>query len=244
MISDPPPFDIYGELPSGTTVLEASAGTGKTYTVAALTARVIAEGAADLSQMLLVTFGRMATNELRLRVRERLVSVEDSLAAAVRHGRATPGRSAILKPSSAPATWTNYGVAAPEYHARLRTSMLQPLRLRMSSVCRCSTALGYLGDREPHATIVEHLTDLTREVTTDLYLRRYAASGTPTDELRRGAGRGESGGRGRARPAGAGWAGFGRSVGEQRAGEVRVSRTGRGGTPETRGQLCSPTTTC
>jgi len=86
MISDPPPFDIYGELPSGTTVLEASAGTGKTYTVAALTARLIAEGAADLSQMLLVTFGRMATNELRLRVRERLVSVEDSLAAAVRPG--------------------------------------------------------------------------------------------------------------------------------------------------------------
>ena len=39
--------------------------------------------------------------------------------------------------------------------------------------------LGILGDREPHATIVEHLTDLTREVTTDLYLRRYAANGAP-----------------------------------------------------------------
>ena len=45
MISDPLPFDIYGELPGGTTVLEASAGTGKTYTVAALTARVIANRA-------------------------------------------------------------------------------------------------------------------------------------------------------------------------------------------------------
>jgi exodeoxyribonuclease V beta subunit len=39
--------------------------------------------------------------------------------------------------------------------------------------------LGVLGDREPHATVVEHLTDLTREVTTDLYLRRYAANGAP-----------------------------------------------------------------
>ena len=39
--------------------------------------------------------------------------------------------------------------------------------------------LGVLGDREPHATVVEHLTDLTREVTTDLYLRRYADSGSP-----------------------------------------------------------------
>jgi exodeoxyribonuclease V beta subunit len=39
--------------------------------------------------------------------------------------------------------------------------------------------LGVLGDREPHATVVEHLTDLTREVTTDLYLQRYAANGSP-----------------------------------------------------------------
>ena len=35
--------------------------------------------------------------------------------------------------------------------------------------------LGVLGDREPQAAFVEHLSDLTREVATDLYLRRYAA---------------------------------------------------------------------
>ena len=39
-----PPFDICGPLPSGITVLEASAGTGKTYTIAALAARYVAEG--------------------------------------------------------------------------------------------------------------------------------------------------------------------------------------------------------
>jgi exodeoxyribonuclease V beta subunit len=44
MSSDPLPFDVCAALPSGTTVLEASAGTGKTYTIAALTARAIAEG--------------------------------------------------------------------------------------------------------------------------------------------------------------------------------------------------------
>ena len=32
-------FDLVGELPTGTTVLEASAGTGKTHTIAALAAR-------------------------------------------------------------------------------------------------------------------------------------------------------------------------------------------------------------
>ena len=178
MISDPPPFDIYGELPNGTTVLEASAGTGKTYTVAALTARVIAEGAADLSQMLLVTFGRMATNELRLRVRERLVSVEDSLAAAIRQREPR-------KPLG-------------DLEAFICTGDRDELARRRARVARALAdfdaatiatthefclqmldGLGVLGDREPHATIVEHLTDLTREVTTDLYLRRYAATGTP-----------------------------------------------------------------
>ena len=44
MSGDPTPFDVCGPLPTGTTVLEASAGTGKTYTIAALAARYIAEG--------------------------------------------------------------------------------------------------------------------------------------------------------------------------------------------------------
>jgi len=69
-------FDLCGPLPTGTTVLEASAGTGKTYTIAALATRYVAEGAADLSELMLVTFGRAATSELRDRVRESLVRVE------------------------------------------------------------------------------------------------------------------------------------------------------------------------
>src|SRR3954469_22394832 len=71
-------FELRGPLPSGVTVLEASAGTGKTYTIAALTARYVAEGM-PLQRMLLVTFTRMATGELRDRVRERLVAVERGL---------------------------------------------------------------------------------------------------------------------------------------------------------------------
>ena len=45
------------------TVLEASAGTGKTFTIAALASRYVAEGM-PLDRMLLVTFTRMATGEL------------------------------------------------------------------------------------------------------------------------------------------------------------------------------------
>jgi exodeoxyribonuclease V beta subunit len=176
--ADPQPFDICAELPSGTTVLEASAGTGKTYTIAALTARIVAEGAAELSQLLLVTFGRMATNELRLRVRERLVAVENCLADAVAHRIPTRQLSDLE---------AMLCTGHPEELARRRDRVSRALA-EFDAATIATThefclqmldGLGVLGDREPHATVVEHLSDLTREVATDLYLRRYAASGSP-----------------------------------------------------------------
>ena len=74
------PFDLLGELPTGTTVLEASAGTGKTYALAGLVTRYVAEGAATLDEMLLITFGRAASQELRERVRDQLTGAERALA--------------------------------------------------------------------------------------------------------------------------------------------------------------------
>jgi len=93
------PFCVAGPLPTGTTVLEASAGTGKTWTIAALAARYVAEGEATLDQLLLVTFGRMATSELRARVRERLVATERALSSAMSGAPArtdSPGASGQL----------------------------------------------------------------------------------------------------------------------------------------------------
>ena len=64
-------FDLLDPLPAerSTTVLEASAGTGKTFALAGLVTRYVAEGVATLDQMLLITFSRAATQELRDRVR-------------------------------------------------------------------------------------------------------------------------------------------------------------------------------
>ena len=70
------PFDITAELPTGTVLLEASAGTGKTWTIGALVTRYVAEGHAKLEEMLVVTFGRAASQELRERVRAQLVEAE------------------------------------------------------------------------------------------------------------------------------------------------------------------------
>src|SRR5690606_5330602 len=52
MVDELPVFDICGPLPEGTTLLEASAGTGKTWTIGALCTRFVAEGVARLDEML------------------------------------------------------------------------------------------------------------------------------------------------------------------------------------------------
>ena len=72
-------FDLLGPMPTGTTVLEASAGTGKTYAIVGLAARYIAEGIAEISDLLLVTFSRAATQELRDRTRSRFASTARDL---------------------------------------------------------------------------------------------------------------------------------------------------------------------
>ena len=56
-------FDIRADLPPGTTLLEASAGTGKTWTIAALVAKQVASGEVRLDEMLVVTFTRAASQE-------------------------------------------------------------------------------------------------------------------------------------------------------------------------------------
>ena len=59
-------------LQPGITLLEASAGTGKTYAIAGLYLRLLLELDIDVSQMLVVTFTEAATAELRGRIRDRL----------------------------------------------------------------------------------------------------------------------------------------------------------------------------
>jgi exodeoxyribonuclease V beta subunit len=61
------------ELPlNGCLLLEASAGTGKTYTLALLFLRLLLEQGLSVDQILVVTFTRAATGELRDRIRRRI----------------------------------------------------------------------------------------------------------------------------------------------------------------------------
>ncbi len=65
--------DPYLDLPlSGVRLIEASAGTGKTFTLATLATRLVIERGLRVGQILAVTFTEAATQELRKRIRERL----------------------------------------------------------------------------------------------------------------------------------------------------------------------------
>ena len=64
----------------GTTVIEASAGTGKTWQIEALVVRLVAEKGIAISRLLVITFTEAATAELRDKIRRRLTQARDALA--------------------------------------------------------------------------------------------------------------------------------------------------------------------
>ena len=68
----------------GVQLIEASAGTGKTYTLATLFTRLIVEQRLRMGQVLAVTYTEAATQELRKRIRERLALAADLVDASPR----------------------------------------------------------------------------------------------------------------------------------------------------------------
>ncbi|WP_354580811.1 UvrD-helicase domain-containing protein [Rhodococcus sp. PvR044] len=166
-------FDLLGPLPKGTTVLEASAGTGKTYAIVGLAARFVAEAGVDPASLLLVTFSRAATKELRERTRERFAS-----AAA---GLADPS-------SSRDPLVAHLADADPDTVALRRRRLLQALSdfdaatiATTHSFCqRMLDGLGIAGERDPDAVLVEEATDLNAEVIGDLYLSTFGRGGSPS----------------------------------------------------------------
>ncbi len=69
------------ELQEGTTLIEASAGTGKTFTIAGLFLRLILEKNLSVREILVVTYTVAATEELRHRIRQTLAKALQAFAA-------------------------------------------------------------------------------------------------------------------------------------------------------------------
>ena len=166
----PAEFDLCGPLPAGVTVLEASAGTGKTYTIAALAARYVAEGM-PLDRLLLITFTRMATGELRDRVRERLVHTEHELT-RILHGAPDPRTDPIV----------TLLATGEEHEITTRRDRLERAVADFDAATIATThgfcqevlaELGTVGDLEPGTVFVEDVAELVEEALDDFYVRRF-----------------------------------------------------------------------
>ncbi|MGR8935670.1 MAG: exodeoxyribonuclease V subunit beta [Gammaproteobacteria bacterium] len=73
-------FDaVNTELSAGINLIEASAGTGKTFAIAMLALRFIVEQGLPIEQLLIVTFTKAATEELKERIRARLAGAKRAL---------------------------------------------------------------------------------------------------------------------------------------------------------------------
>ena len=73
-------FDLAAkELKTGRVVIQASAGTGKTYSLTVLAIRHIAERGLNADQLLIVTFTNAATAELREKTRDQAKETLQSL---------------------------------------------------------------------------------------------------------------------------------------------------------------------
>jgi exodeoxyribonuclease V beta subunit len=164
-------FDLTGPLPEGLTVLEASAGTGKTYTIAALAARFVAEGE-PLEHLLLVTFTRAATGELRKRVRDRLVFTEAELARSL----------AVESPASSADEMIAVLSRGPRELVEQRRRRLADAISHFDAVTietthgfcqRVLDSLGTLGEGDPDATFIASVDDLFAQVVDDLYVRGF-----------------------------------------------------------------------
>jgi exodeoxyribonuclease V beta subunit len=166
--TDDTPFDILADLPEGptTTVLEASAGTGKTYALAALVTRYVAEGKAHLDDMLLITFSRAASQELRERVRDQLLRAAE----------------AIDDPSLAhDALLTHLSRGSDDELAERRRNLHDALAgfdaatiATTHQFCQLVLrSLGVAGDTDAGVTLVESLDQVVSEIVDDLYLQRF-----------------------------------------------------------------------
>ena len=162
------PFDIRGPLPTGTTLLEASAGTGKTFTVGALVTRYVAEGVAGLDEMLVITFGRAASQELRERVREQLVQAERAFADPAGADPVNELLTLLLDCDEAERCRRHHRLR--DALASFDTATIATTHQFCQLVLR---SLGVAGDTDAGATLVDSLDELVVEVVDDVYLRRF-----------------------------------------------------------------------
>ena len=160
------------------TLLQASAGTGKTFTIAALTTRYVAEGILPIDRLLVITFTRMATGELRERVRERLVRAFDGLVDVLDGAGGHEDDEIVQLLADAPAEEVA-GRGATALGKAIANFDAATIETTHGFCLQVLYGLGTAGDVDREVTLVEDVSDLMEEVVDDLFLRKFATRTNP-----------------------------------------------------------------
>ncbi len=166
-------FSLMGPLPKqgSTTVLDASAGTGKTFALAGLVTRYLAETEMTLDEMLLITFNRAASRELRERVRDQI-----SQAVSVLEGRA-PADCDL-------SDLVEHLARGSDDERTIRRARLRDALANFDAATIATThefcgsvlkSLGIEGDTAAGVRLEESLEDLVAEIVDDLYLADFGS---------------------------------------------------------------------
>ena len=165
-----PQFDLARTpLTRGVTLLEASAGTGKTYAIAGIVTRLVAVEGLPIGRIVVVTFTEAATAELRSRIRQRLREVLDELQ---RESSTDPATQAIR----------SSGVDLENAVRRLRLALAAFDEVAISTIHGfCQRALrdnAFEGDAPFDAEVVRDPFNALLDVATDFW-RRHIDTGIP-----------------------------------------------------------------
>jgi exodeoxyribonuclease V beta subunit len=176
-----PVLDVLGTLPRDFTLVEASAGTGKTYSICALVLRLLVEENVPLESILVVTFTEAATADLRDRVRRVIV---DALGLLLKDARSAALEDKTLR--AIVERWPAAGIAAGTAIDRLRRALFEFDRASIHTIhgfCHrvlreCAFENGAPFSRE----LVTDPTPLLDEIAADYWVRETHA--LPTRLLR------------------------------------------------------------
>jgi exodeoxyribonuclease V beta subunit len=151
------------------TILEASAGTGKTHRVTTEAVRAVAAGT-PLEQMLLVTFTIAATSELRARAWDRLARTAAALGAHLGGEEVGSGDELVAELCDADE------VTVRRRHRNLTDAMAAFDGATITTIhgfChQVLQSLGFAADVERDPTFVEDVRDMLDEVVADLLVRK------------------------------------------------------------------------
>lgn len=171
-------LDVFACPLTGSALIEASAGTGKTWAICGLVLRLLVEKALPINGILVVTFTNAATAELKERIRARLVEVLDCLAQPELAQGGDPFPGQLL------ARFRQLAISDVQIRERLQMALTgfdEAAIFTIHGFCQRALADTPFAAGQPFRQEIVEQKELCEEVGNDFWRREIAFGDLPTD---------------------------------------------------------------